>query len=83
MGDLPIRSLIEPVGTTGLCKALPAVNNAQAKIAMLNLGPQITLEVGSQIAEATPLWLQTQDAPSEKISSLGGKDTADQLIQDL
>ena len=52
-----------------LCRALPAVYQRTTKVAMLNLGPKITVKAGTTIAEATPMVLQSLQQTKETVKT--------------
>ena len=82
--DLDVgKTLVEPAKTKyTLCRALPAVYQKTTKVAMLNLGPKITVKAGTTIAEATPMVLKVQPQTKETINTIQNDD-AKQLWEDL
>ena len=81
---IPAAGLVEPLRKEDLWQAVPAVYRKQDHIAILNLGPTVTISKGTQIGIVTPVHMDKQ---KEKIGSVRetAQDTEnlEQLYQEL
>ena len=60
MKEIPAAGLVEPLKKDALWEAIPAVYQKQGHIAVLNLGPTVTISKGTQIGTVTPVHMDKQ-----------------------